>query len=409
MAQRVKLVYVKRAQAYYMRWLEPDTNIEREKSLGKVDRKQALKLAAQHEADIDAGRYLQPSKVTWEEFRERYEREKLASLAVKTKATAGASLNHVETIIRPARLRDLTAAAISRLQAKLRESGIRETSIATHLRQLRAALNWAHSIGMLPKVPKINPPKRAKGSKMMRGRPITAEEYERMTAAAPLVKKTNGPAWQRYLTGLWLSGLRLQESLALSWDDDAPIWIDLSGKRPRLRILAEAEKGHQDRALPLTPDFATWLFETTPEAERTGRVFKLSERHPEAQLGHIEVSAVVSRIGRKANVVVDKAEDKFATAHDLRRAFGTRWATRVKPVTLQLLMRHRHIETTLRYYVELNADDVADELWKEHSAVANQSQRTNAPTGDLGGKSGGNGPVLTDAPNTTSNVNVDAN
>jgi len=38
----------------------------------------------------------------------------------------------------------------------------------------------------------------------------------------------------------------------------------------------------------------------------------------------------------------------------------------VKPATLQLLMRHRSIETTLKYYVAQNADDVADELWREH-------------------------------------------
>ena len=29
-------------------------------------------------------------------------------------------------------------------------------------------------------------------------------------------------------------------------------------------------------------------------------------------------------------------------------------------------MRHESIETTLKYYVALDADDVADELWKEH-------------------------------------------
>ena len=68
---------------------------------------------------------------------------------------------------------------------------------------------------------------------------------------------------------------------------------------------------------------------------------------------------------------IDKATGKFASAHDLRRSFGTRWAPRVKPATLQLLMRHRSIETTLKYYVDQDADDVADELWRTHRALGN--------------------------------------
>ena len=38
----------------------------------------------------------------------------------------------------------------------------------------------------------------------------------------------------------------------------------------------------------------------------------------------------------------------------------------MKPATLQLLMRHRSIETTMKYYVDLDADDIADELWKTY-------------------------------------------
>jgi hypothetical protein len=46
-----------------------------------------------------------------------------------------------------------------------------------------------------------------------------------------------------------------------------------------------------------------------------------------------------------------------------RRSFGTRWAPRLKPATLQLLMRHSNIATTVAFYVAQDATDVADELW----------------------------------------------
>jgi hypothetical protein len=51
----------------------------------------------------------------------------------------------------------------------------------------------------------------------------------------------------------------------------------------------------------------------------------------------------------------------------------------VKPATLQLLMRHKSIETTLKYYVDQDADDVADELWKAHRALGNTLGNTPTP------------------------------
>jgi integrase len=270
----------------------------------------------------------------------------------------------LETIINPQRLGALDSAILSRFQAELRKTGIHETSIATHLRHLRAALSWAVAMRLLRKVPEIQMPKRAKGRKLMRGRPISTEEFERMIGAVPAIRPRDPDLWiNNYLMGLWLSGLRLEEPTLFSCDDDAAISVELGGRRPRLRIYAEAEKGHQDRLLPMTPDFAEFLART-PRIDRKGLVFKLTGLQTGKTITVKRISRIISAIGKRANVVVNKAENKFASAHDLRRSFGTRWANRVKPATLQLLMRHKSIETTLKYYVEQDADEVADELWK---------------------------------------------
>jgi integrase len=114
----------------------------------------------------------------------------------------------------------------------------------------------------------------------------------------------------------------------------------------------------------MTPDFAEFVLET-PKNERVGTVFKLRSLIHGQLISAKRVGRIVSAIGEKAGVVVNKADGKFASAHDLRRAFGTRWASRVKPATLQLLMRHESIETTLRYYVAQASDDIAAELWSE--------------------------------------------
>ena len=127
--------------------------------------------------------------------------------------------------------------------------GMAETTLATHLRHIRAALSWAVSVGMMARVPEIKMPKRAQGKTFMRGRPITGEEFDRMLLAVPKVRPNDAHVWEEYLRGLWLSGLRLEESTVLSWDDDSPFAVDLSGRHPRFRIYAEAEKGHRNRLL----------------------------------------------------------------------------------------------------------------------------------------------------------------
>ena len=185
-----------------------------------------------------------------------------------------------------------------------------------------------------------------------------------MLASVPKVRPHDATAWIHYLTGLWLSGLRLEESLALSWEQEAPFYADLTGRRPTFRIYAEAQKARRDEVLPMTPDFAQFLAET-PEAERYGRVFKLTRTQTKQPIGSGKVGVVVAKIGQKAGVVVNKADGKFASAHDLRRAFGTRWAKRVMPAVLRRLMRHAAIQTTMSYYVDLDAADVADQLWAD--------------------------------------------
>lgn len=78
---------------------------------------------------------------------------------------------------------------------------------------------------------------------------------------------------------------------------------------------------------------------------------------------------MVDRIGARAGVIVNAVDGKTASAHDLRRTFGSRWARRVMPAVLQKLMRHANVQTTMQYYVDLAVDDMADELWANHPAA----------------------------------------
>jgi integrase len=333
------------------------------KSTGTTDPGTAERAAGEWEKELRSGLYKSPSKITWAEFREKYENEKLSGLAPGTGEVARASFNHIERILAPDRLCKMTAPVLSKFQSALRKEGWKETTIAKNLRHIKAALRWAENVGLMPKAPRIEMPKRNKGQPLARARAITLEELERMIAACDKVRPKDAQLWKQYLYGLWYSGLRLRESLLLSWDTDTGLSIDLTGKRPVLRIYAENQKSRRDEILPLCPDFCQWLLQTFPESERQGRVLKLSDTRTGKPMNPTRVIRTVSQIGKKAKVVTNKADGKHATAHDLRRAFCTRWASRVKPAVLQKLARHSEISTTLKYYTTLDAEDIAEELW----------------------------------------------
>ena len=46
-----------------------------------------------------------------------------------------------------------------------------------------------------------------------------------------------------------------------------------------------------------------------------------------------------------------------------------RWAKPVTPAIIQRLMRHANIDTTMKYYLDQDADEVARELWQGFGGV----------------------------------------
>ena len=323
MDEKIKVYVVKyNSKNLQMRYDNPITGKRITRTTGTAKRRDAERVAAKWEAELREGRYHQTSRETWENFRLKYE-----------KATIGGYLAH-----------------------------------------LKAALGYAVDWGYLPKLPELPKQQRVKRAKTMKGRPITTEEFERMLDAVDnlpkLIEPDGAGRWKFYLRGLWLSGLRLEESLHLYWNaDDCTtgecLEVKLDGRRPLLVIPAALEKGNEDRLLPMAPEFAEFL-ELVPKSERHGHVFKFLNRRTGklATVGKQWVSSVGVAIGKKAGVVVNNKTRKCASVHDLRRAFGQRWAAEVMPQILMQLMRHKDISTTMKYYVGYEAEATADVLWE---------------------------------------------
>ena len=185
-------------------------------------------------------------------------------------------------------------------------------------------------------------------------------------------------AGRHYLEGLWWSGLRLEESLNLYWDRADKLCVDLSGKRPMLRIPAELEKGHKDRLLPMAPEFAEFL-SRTPGAERKGRVFKLLTRSGGMWLG----PGRVGRIG-----VLREGCGRQGLYPPENREGEVRQPARPSPIlrgavvnaghaqVLMELMRHESIQTTMGFYVGRNTQTTADAVWSAYGRNRGQNGAT---------------------------------
>ncbi len=357
--------WVESQKTYVIRWAAPGKPNSRQKKIDAGHQREADRLAIQFADELSK----QPGNAGeshWLHARNRYEEEKLPSLKADSQTAWYSAVSWLESFGQPEQTRDVTTSFLSQLSAFMRKGGLAETSIASYLGQLRAMLGWCLHVDLIEHRPRFDMPHRRKHSKMMRGRPLITEEFERMLAeVADVCGQPAETSWQHLLNGLWLSGLRIGEAVELYWDRVDKLHIyGLDRRRPKMRIIDELEKGHQDRLLAITPDFVNFL-RSTPDIHRHGPVFT-----PRLKTGQ-ETRSVetwkkrIIAMGKGANVKVDDKNNKvkYASAHDLRRTFGSRWALKVRPLVLKELMRHSSIETTQKYYVGLDAERTANEVW----------------------------------------------
>jgi len=389
-------VVKRKGKGLCLRYTDPVTGKRHEKQDCPKAMKAAQRAAGQWQAELRAGTDSYGRIVKWADFRFRYEEDHVFSLRASSANDVACVLNTVERVMSPDKLSRISAQWLSRF-VKLRSGeGVSQATIAGDLRQLKAGLNWAKDQGYIREVPKFPKLKQARKTKAMKGRAITAEEFERMLKAVGKLPERQHESVRFLLRGLWLSGLRLGEALSLTWDQwGEGIRVDSSGEFVVLMIDAEDEKGGRDREYPVTPDFEEFLL-SVPEDEREGHVF-----NPELYRGVCHrldtVSKAIVKLGTVAGVKVDQNSKRdrktgkiktvpvFASAHDLRRAFGYRWARRVMPMVLKELMRHESVTTTEKYYVGIQAQETARHL---RDVMQNDRPPTSGDRGDRGDLSG---------------------
>jgi integrase len=341
-----------------LQWTDPETGKRKSKSAGTADPKVAEDRRVDLEADLNAGRYAEASRMTWDGFRELFEDQYVAGLREATRKVYRNVFNLFEKVCRPVRLRSVNEQTVSAFVAGLRkERGngggtMLASTIKARLQFLHTALQWAADQGLLPRCPKFPAVKVPK----KKPQPVAAEAFERLAEKAP------DDNMRVFLLTGWLAGLRLGEALELEWEEnDAVPYLDFA--RRRIVLPAEFVKAVEDQWLPLDPQLA----EALQALPRQGRkVFRFVSRETKGPLSRGALSCRIRAIARAAGVKL--------TMKTLRRGFGCRYAGKVPAQVLQKLMRHSNIAITMDYYA--NVDQAVEEAIL---GPQRNSSRNNAP------------------------------
>lgn len=372
-------------------------------STGTRDEDEAERQKTELEARLLLGLETKPNRqqvlgpeMEWSDFREQYRTLHLSTVRDSTAFHAESRLDIAERILKPRTLGDVADPnALQRLQARLLagDSSRRTKPRSAHtvrgyMNCILAALNWAYLQDWLPTPPKLRKLKTPK-MKVMKGRPITENEFQEMLKATPTVVGDEvAESWKHVLRGLWASALRLDELMHVSWDKPGtirPVWRN--GQLPVLEIPAAMQKNDTEENIPLLPWFEALLLET-PVEQRRGWVFdpqslqiktgrKVRHHRPDAEW----VGKVVARIGKEAGIEVEPADTrtgrptKYASAHDLRRSCGERLRNAgVPPLVICRVMRHSSWETTRKHYAPGDVQRDAEVLTKTLSSQDAESK-----------------------------------
>ncbi|MHC4879481.1 MAG: tyrosine-type recombinase/integrase [Planctomycetota bacterium] len=362
-------VYVferKNRSSYYLGYRCPATGRKKTRSAKTSNRREAERAAALWEQQINTIGSANGS-TPWADFVELYDERHLSHLRESARDAALSALRIFHRHARPRTVGAVTPMMISDWLSTYRSNGNAEATVRSRLSGVRAALNWAVEVEIIPKAPNIPRQRKQHRRQKSKGRALEPREFVAMLRACrDIVGRKRAKQWRRNLRCLWLSGLRLGEAVNLSWDDPLCIRPDFSGKRPMLIIPGDENKDGEDHVTPITPDWSTWL-SRVPDDQRTGKVLtwpKAKQRKASTERQLVDfASKTISDIGEAAGIVVNPRTGKTASAHETRRSFGTRWSRVVMPQVLQLLMRHDDISTTMEYYAGDDVDHAAEAVW----------------------------------------------
>lgn len=153
-----------------------------------------------------------------------------------------------------------------------------------------------------------------------------------------------------FIKFLRLTGFRKEEALQLTWND-------VHFKKNVIVVTTNKDNERED-LFPLNLN----------GAELKTLLSQMYKEKTDEKLFHLTSNWILKPF---QNLITDinneqkKNDNQFVeipkyTLHDFRRTFGSEWARKVTQIELMKLMRHRNIDTTLKYYIDIDITNIGN-------------------------------------------------
>ncbi|MEM6779583.1 MAG: site-specific integrase [Planctomycetota bacterium] len=123
-------------------------------------------------------------------------------------------------------------------------------------------------------IDRVPPVERLAVDDVMKGRPITGEELERMLEATPeVVGEEEAESWRFALRIIWFSGFRVGDLMDFHWEDarhTRPVWSVSPGVHPTITV-PSSQKNGKAQEIPMLPKLDEFL-SAVPATDRVGWV-----------------------------------------------------------------------------------------------------------------------------------------
>lgn len=300
-------------------WFHAETERGRSRSLRTKNRAEAEAILKEMRRLALKGRLVQLDnykRISLSDFRKIYLEQGREGISPETIKLDSISLQLFSDVIGGStQLRSISGSKIEDFRRACRARGVREVSINTYLRHIKASLSWATEQGYISKRPVIKMYRKKKGSD--RPRVLEVDEIKNIMANA---REIDEGVWRYFHFLLW-TGTRRREALTLEWQN-----VDL--KRAECKIVG---KGGAVRMVPLLPPVVEML---EPIKRDLGRVFVQYHRDVMTHKFH--------KIASACNIK--------ARLHDLRHTCATYLLKSGVPLeVVQKILGHESISTTQIY------------------------------------------------------------
>lgn len=319
-----------------LEWHDPITGARRTRSAKTNDRDEAARLAAELQANLNAGIERSGDSVSWERFREAFLAEYAAGLRPRSVEKYRTVFDRFEAICGPTRLDRIDERTLTAFVVGMRKLGREPWTIRNYLGGLRAAFRWAVDQGWMSpvRIPTVKVPR-------LKPKRVNAADVAKLLAVAV------DPHDRAMILLGWLAGLRISEAWELRWQEtDRWPWVDFAHRE--IVFPARFVKADADQTVPLHPQLAECLSALPRDSET---VMRHVDRRGTKTAG---VTGTANAAGQRI-IALANAAGVSLRHHDLRRGFCSAIAARHPPAVLMALARHSSIQTTMQFYANVDA------------------------------------------------------